>query len=210
MRPVTKRNRLPCESGLAQPPPPPPPPLGIRHLKFFIDLYYDDFGAFGKAYHKLGGLYIQFGNMPFSLRKRLKNHFLIGLVPFGASFAEFIKPLINDIKQLQEGIKITDCNGEQVFVSGGLGMSTADLPQGNDMAGVRRHNADHGCRSCEVFREDLNNLYFDVQANGRYQHLSDQQFKEIRRAPTNAAKEAIAKRYGLQHHPNILDRVIRN
>jgi hypothetical protein len=40
-----------------------PPDQNIKHYKFFIDLYYDDFGAFNKAYHKLEGIYIQFGNM---------------------------------------------------------------------------------------------------------------------------------------------------
>jgi hypothetical protein len=61
-------------------------PPGLRHLKFFVDLYFDDFGAFGKSYHKIGGLYIQFGNMTVSMRQCLKNHFLISLIPFGTKF----------------------------------------------------------------------------------------------------------------------------
>ncbi|CAB4485793.1 unnamed protein product [Rhizophagus irregularis] len=118
-------------------------PLNLQHLKFFIDLYYDDFGAF-------------------------------------------------------------------VIISGGLGMCTADLPQGNDLAGIRRHNADHGCRTCEVTQEDLNNTYFDIQLNGRYCHIMDCYYKEIKQASTKSAKENIAKQHGLCLKKNILDNLIRN
>nr|CAG8438041.1 11678_t:CDS:2 [Entrophospora candida] len=66
------------------------------------------------SYHKLGGLYLQFGNM----------------------------------------------NNEKVFVSGGLGMCTADLPQGNnDIAGVQQHNAEHGRCSCEKLKKHLQSLH---------------------------------------------------
>lgn len=173
-------------------------------------MYYDDFGAFGKAYHKLGGLYLQFGNMPLSMRQCLKNHFLIGFVPFGAKFADFIKPFIHQMKKLQDGIIMTNYNNERVFVSGGLGMCTADLPQGNDIAGVRRHNAERGCRSCEVTQENLSNLHFDIQANGRYCHITNLQFQEIKKASTMSTKENIAKQYGLRLQKNILDHLIRN
>ncbi|CAJ0842235.1 16736_t:CDS:2 [Entrophospora sp. SA101] len=60
-----------------------------------------------------------------------------------------------------------DDNNEKVFVSGGLGMCTADLPQdNNDIAGVQQHNAEHGCCSCEVTQKIFSNLHFDIQANG--------------------------------------------
>ena len=148
--------------------------------------------------------------MPFSMRKCLKNHYLIGFVPFGANFAEFIKPFIHDMMKLQDGIMMTNFDSEEVFVSGGLGMCTADLPQGNDMAGIRRHNADHGCRSCEVSQDDLSNLNFDIRINGRYCHITDQQFQMIKQAHTKSSKETIAKQHGLCLEKNILDHLIRN
>ena len=55
-------------------------------LKFYLDLYYDDFGTFCNTYHSLGGIYLQIGNMPRQLRKQLRNYFIIGLVPFGGKF----------------------------------------------------------------------------------------------------------------------------
>ena len=35
--------------------------------KLFLDLYYDDFGTYRNVYHSLGGVYLQFGNMPFDI-----------------------------------------------------------------------------------------------------------------------------------------------
>ncbi|CAB4404894.1 unnamed protein product [Rhizophagus irregularis] len=169
IRQITRRHRLTYYKT-------PTPPSSIQHLKFFVDLYYDDFG----------------------------------FVPFGATFTEFIKPFIHDMRKLQDGIIMTNCHGEEVFISGGLGMCTADLPQGNDLTGIRRHNAYYGCRSCEVSQDDLTNLLFDIQANGRYCHLTDYQFQMIKQAPTKSSKETIAKQHGLRYHKNILDHLIRN
>jgi len=63
-------------------------------------------GTFRNVYHTLGhtlgGVYIQIGNMPFAAeRNRLKNHFVLGFVPFGGCFNEFIKPFIKEMKELE-------------------------------------------------------------------------------------------------------------
>ena len=83
-----------------------PPPLeynNLQVLKLFIDIYYDDFGTYRNVYHSLGGIYIQLGNMPFDIRKHLRNHFVLGFVPFGGNFNEFIHPFISDMKRLEQG-----------------------------------------------------------------------------------------------------------
>ncbi len=72
----------------------------MKHLKFFIDLYYDDFDAFNKAYHKLRGIYIQIGNMSHNLRKKLRNHFLISFILFRGEFNDVLQEFISDIKDL--------------------------------------------------------------------------------------------------------------
>jgi hypothetical protein len=120
-----------------------PPPLQHRSLpvlKLFIDIYYDDFGTYRNVYHSLGGIYIQLGNMPFNIRKQLRNHFVLGFVPFGGDFNEFIYPFISNMKQLEKGI-VMNVQGKDCWVVASLGCITADLPQGNDLAGVKRHGA---------------------------------------------------------------------
>src|SRR6266542_397464 len=67
------------------------PPSFMPVYKIFLDLYYDDFGTYRNVYHSLGGVYLQFGNMPAYQRKLLKNYFVLRFVPFGGNFNEFLK-----------------------------------------------------------------------------------------------------------------------
>jgi hypothetical protein len=169
--------------------------------KIFLDLYFDDFGTYRTVYHSLGGVYVQIGNMPFDLRKLLKNHFIIGFVPFGASFNEFIKPFIRDIQKLEKGIEM-EINGEKYLIAGGLGVVTADLPQGNDLCGVKRHGANHGCHNCFVPREQLSDKNYDHFQNARYNH----QIKKLRRQynsiKSNREKKEFATSWGLSIQPS--------
>ena len=71
--------------------------------KLFLDFYCDDFGTFRNVYHSLGGVYIQFGNMPAHQRKLIKNHFVLGFIPFGGNFDKFILPFISDMKEFEKG-----------------------------------------------------------------------------------------------------------
>src|SRR5947199_7152211 len=82
------------------------PPHGLPVYKFFLDIYIDKFGPFRNAYHAIGGVYLQIGNMPQELRQKLKNHFLLGFIPFGANCNEVLKPLVSDIKELKNGYEI--------------------------------------------------------------------------------------------------------
>ncbi|RGB28732.1 hypothetical protein C1646_767448 [Rhizophagus diaphanus] len=101
--------------------------------KFFLDLYYNDFGTYRNIYHSLGGVYLQFGNMIFNDRKQLKNHFVLRFVPFRGDFDDFIKPFIKEIQQLEKG-KVFEINEIRCLIIVSLGQVTADLLQGNDLA----------------------------------------------------------------------------
>jgi hypothetical protein len=108
----------------------------LQVLKIFIDIYYDDFGTYRNVYHSLGGVYIQIGNMPFDMRRHLRNHFVLGFVPFGGNFDDFIQPFISDMKRLEQGM-VMNVQGENCWIIASIGCVTADLPQGNDLAGVK-------------------------------------------------------------------------
>ncbi|GES82459.1 hypothetical protein GLOIN_2v1790377 [Rhizophagus clarus] len=111
-----------------------PPSPTIPVYKLFLDIYYDDFGTFRNVYYSLGGVYVQFGNMPACQRKLLKNHFVLRFVPFGDNFNEFMLPFISEMKEFKQG-KLMEVNGQDAWVIVSLGVVTADLPQGNDMCG---------------------------------------------------------------------------
>jgi hypothetical protein len=74
--------------------------------------------------------------MPIFMRKLLKNHFLLGFIPFGGNFDEFIQPFITEMKVLERN-QIMNVQGRSCWITAGLGVVTADLPQGNDLAGIK-------------------------------------------------------------------------
>ncbi|CAB5360892.1 unnamed protein product [Rhizophagus irregularis] len=84
-------------------------------------------------------------------------------------------------------------DNEQVWVSGGLGITIADLPQGNDLAA-----------SCD----NLTDISFDIAKHGRYHHLTNIEFENIQRLPNMSQKHALASSLGLGLIPNPLDQLI--
>ncbi|CAB4430865.1 unnamed protein product [Rhizophagus irregularis] len=98
----------------------------------------------------------------------------------------------------------------QVWVTAGFGMATADLPQGNYLAGVKRHNAEYGCRTCKVSQNQLSDVNFDIFQNGRYHHLTNKVFDTIQSVQNNTIKKNIAQEHGLCISPNILDNLLRD
>ncbi|CAG8626523.1 9111_t:CDS:2 [Racocetra persica] len=102
-------------------------PHNVPTLKIMLDIYHDDFGTFHNVYHSLGRIYLQFCNMPLRLRKQLKNHFVLGFVPFGGEFDDVMKPIIDEIKILEKDILI-NIAGEYIWIIATLGVITADLP----------------------------------------------------------------------------------
>src|SRR5581483_333506 len=180
--------------------------------KIFCDLYYDDFGTYRNVYHRLhslGGLYLQIGNMKLKSRQKLRNHFLLGFVPFGGKFEDAIKLFIQDIQHLEHGFLMT-INNNQIWVSGGLGLTTADLSQENDLADTLRYNATHGCQTCKASRNNLTNLSFDVAKHGCYHYLTDIEFENLQNTPIISQKNILASSLGLRLIPNPLDQLIRN
>jgi len=184
------------------------PPSSMPVYKIFLDLYYDDFGTFRNVYHSLGGVYIQFGNMPAYLRKLIKNHFILGFVPFGGNFNEFILPFIYEMKKFEQG-KIMKIQGQNVWVIASLGVVTADLPQGNDIVGVLRHNAIKGCRTCIIDKDFLTDNAQNIPKKLRYHHITNNQFNEILNENNALTKKQLSTKYGLRLKCSILDKLKR-
>ncbi|PKB97285.1 hypothetical protein RhiirA5_433420 [Rhizophagus irregularis] len=187
----------------------PKNPYNLPTWKIFIDLYYDDFGTFQNVYHSLSGVYIQIGNMPFSLRKLLKNHFVIGFVPFGGNFKEFIYPFLEELKELEKS-KVFNIQGKNILVIAGLGVVTADLPQGNDLVGVMRHNAKRGCRSCKIENNDSLKSFNDLSKELRYHHLMDKEFDLILNSDSSTVQKNLCSKFGLKNQKPVLDYLIRD
>jgi hypothetical protein len=189
---------------------PPSAPQNIPTLKIMLDIYYDDFGTFRTVYHSLGGIYLQFCNMPLQLRKQLKNHFVLGFVPFGGEFDDVMKPIVNEIKSLEKGVLMT-IDEQNIWVIAALGVVTADLPQGNDLADTKRHGGNLGCRSCLIPKDRLTDSTFDIKSNARYHHLTDEKIDELKELIWQNASQKIINeyctKYGLRKQPSILNQL---
>lgn len=146
--------------------------------------------------------------MLFDIRKHLRNHFVLGFVPFGGSFNEFIRPFISDMKRLEQGV-LMNIQGRDCWIIASLGSVTADLPQGNDLVSVKRHGAIRGCRTCLVTKENATNDNLDIPSISRYHHITNDQFQAIFAASTITQQSVIAKKYGLQTTLPILDQLQR-
>ncbi|GBC36031.2 hypothetical protein GLOIN_2v1790940 [Rhizophagus irregularis DAOM 181602=DAOM 197198] len=186
-----------------------PPSSSMPIYKLFLDLYYDDFGTFRNVYHSLGGVYdVQFGNMPAHQRKLIKNHFVIGFILFGGKFDEFMIPFISEMKELEKG-KVMTVQGQDAWIIAGLGIVTADLPQGNDMTGVLRHNANKGCRTCKTTKESLSAHNQDIVITLRYHHITDEEILKISYETIMSRRDQLCTEYGLRSLPSILDKLKR-
>ena len=210
IRPVNLRHRHPSEYVVA----PNPSPVGnMKVFKFMIDIYNDDFGTFRNVYHSLGGIYIQIGNMPFNLRKQLKNHFIVGFIPFGGHFDDVMRPLLQELHQLEKGVAM-DMDNETVWVITSIGLVTADMPQGNDLCDVKKQGALYGCRNCLVPKDRLTDNTFDRIRGARFHHVTNEHFVQLQtlidQGVTKAEINNFARRYGLRSKQGVLSSLSRD
>ncbi|CAB5371849.1 unnamed protein product [Rhizophagus irregularis] len=127
-------------------------------------------------------------------------------IPFGANCNDILKPIIEDIKELENGFEM-DLDNKRIWITGGLGNITSDLPEGNEQAGIKNHNANHGCRICTIHHDELNNMSFDLAMGGRYHHKTSLQFVELDNAQTHGEREFLSQQYGIRNKPSIFDNV---
>src|SRR5436853_30374 len=109
------------------------------------------------------------------------------------------------MKVLEKG-KIMNVQGNECLVIASLSDITGDLVQGNDLAGVKRHGANRGCRTCNATKDSLTSDV-DLQLISRYHQQSDRQFEEICAASTLSECKNLATEYGLHLQPPILSQL---
>jgi hypothetical protein len=150
---------------------------------------------------------MQIGNMPFSMRKLLKNHFIIGFVPFGGKFKDFIRPFLKELKELEKE-KIINIQEKDTLVVVGLGLVTADLLQENDLARIMRHNAKRGCRICMIEEHDSLKSFDDLSKELRYHQLMDNEFDKILNSNSLTEQKVLCLELGLKNQKSVLDNLI--
>ncbi|CAB4403326.1 unnamed protein product [Rhizophagus irregularis] len=98
---------------------------------------------------------------------------------------------------------------QDAWIIAGLGVITADLPQGNDITGVLRHNANKGCRTCKTTKESLSAHNQDIVTTLRYHHITDEEILKISHETIMSRRDQLCTEYGLRSLPSILDKLKR-
>ena len=136
--------------------------------------------------------------MLFELRKRLKNHLIIGLVLFGGKFDDVMRPLLHELRDLEKGIVMT-IGEENVWVVAGIGLVTADLPQDNNLADVKQQGASCGCRMCMASQDHLTDNTYDTINNARFHHITKQLFEQLQTLVNQNASQTTINTFRVQN-----------
>ncbi|UZO25599.1 uncharacterized protein OCT59_017864 [Rhizophagus irregularis] len=108
----------------------------------------------------------------------------------------YVDDFVQDIKSLENGRVMQTLYGD-AWVIGGIGCVTADLPQGNDLAAVKRHGANHGCRTCNVSNDQYTDPNYNYIKNARFQQQTNERIAEIESQHLRMDQDRLATKYGL-------------
>jgi len=143
----------------------------------------------------------------------LKNHFVIGFIPFGGHFDDLMGLLLQELHQLEKGVAM-EMNNEMVWVIASIGLVTADMPQGNDLCNVKKQGALYGCRNCLSPKDHLTDNTFDRIRFSHFDHVTEERFIELQRLINrNVPKTEIknfTRQHGLRSKPGVLSTLSRD
>ena len=138
---------------------------------------------------------------------------IIGLVPIGGKFDDVMRLLLHELRDLEKGIVMT-IREENVWVVAGIGLVTADLPQGNNLADIKQQGASRGCRMCMASQDHLTDNTYDTIDNARFHHITEQLFEQLQRLINQNASQTeintFRVQYGLCSKPGILSSLSRD
>jgi hypothetical protein len=125
----------------------------LQHYDIAIQIYTDKFGIFRTTHRNAGGIYMSILNLPLNLRSQLKNWLLLGFTPYGSSFEDTIVPIFRQLKDFQFGKLIKLPSGHRIILSVKLLYTCCDMPESNDLAGVKRQSSLKLCQFCFIDKE---------------------------------------------------------
>jgi hypothetical protein len=156
-----------------------------------IIVYYDEFTAVNpmaptSQKYKLGAVYFMLGNIHPGLRSRLEAINLVCLFPYSLlavhSFDEILRPLIADIKTLQEDGHTFIVHGQKLHLKGSLLCMVGDTPAVALAGGFKEGVgfANKKCRHCMANNEQIQINYTEEKftLRNRTQHLQQCQLIE--------------------------------
>jgi len=171
-----------------------------------IHLYADEFepcNAIGpdKGKHKITAFYYTVGNLHKKYRSQLRFIFLALLIDFklikmqNHDYSSFLKPLIDDLRTLQDkGIVVNVAGTSHVF-KGKLVTVSADNLTAHDLAGFQRHfNSGRICRTCFIDYDNIATVVAEDDIQLRTAEMHAYHLDGVQANPNSAALYGVQKR----------------
>ena len=133
-------------------------PGGVPFLSvpynFALTLNVDWFQSFKNTTYSNGAMYMAMAiqNLPRRERYTSDNIILIGVIPGPHEPSKvmngYLSPLIDELKQLWQGVIMQSASDTLVVVRAALICMTCDIPASRKVSGFLGHNALRGCSRC--------------------------------------------------------------
>ena len=121
---------------------------------FAFQINVDWFNPFKHTQHSEGAIYISVLNLPRKERFLQENIILIGIIPGpkepSLHINSFLRPLVDELKQLWVGVRLVNANQQNIIVRGALLCVGCDIPAARKVGGFVGHRATKGCSKCTL------------------------------------------------------------
>ena len=112
----------------------------------------DFFQPFKHVNYSLGAIYCTVMNLPRSVRFKVENALLIGLIPGPHEPEEtintYLQPFVDEMKQFWAGVEMEICGVGKKRIRSALLCVACDMPGGRKVCGFLGHTAALGCSRC--------------------------------------------------------------
>ena len=129
-------------------------PFVNRPRSLMLTLNVDWFQPFNNSPHSCGAIYLTINNLPRSVRNKIKNIILVGMIPGPEEPSKdkmnhYLRPLVDELEALYEGISIPTAQMETgTVVRAALLMIACDIPAARKVAGFTSIHSFFACHKC--------------------------------------------------------------
>ena len=121
-----------------------------------LSLFVDWFNPFSRSAGEIGLIVIVILNLPRQIRFKIENLIVAGVIPGpkepALNINSFLKPIVNDLKELEKGI-LDPCD-RKTQIRGKLLQVIADMPARCKTIGSMSFNATQGCHRCSLRNDE--------------------------------------------------------
>ena len=155
-------------------------------------------------------MYIAIQNLPRNERYTSENVILVGIIPGPheprLTMNSYLRPLVDDLKQLWNGVVMQSDSGLPVLVRAALICTACDIPASRKVSGFIGHSGYRGCSRClkpfptEKFGEKPDYTGTDRSTwTPRSKESHHQHAMEYKSANTNEKQKVIERKHGCRY-----------